>query len=118
VLVKSCICHELAGGALLKHKIDPDITPAVCCGPNIVNFSRIATLEEMVGHIYGRSNLLTSADRPHVFARELKLYIDFLRDELDDFLWGLSSRKQEYFDESGRTFAMESSTIDKCRSFL
>jgi hypothetical protein len=99
VLVKSCICHELAGGALLKNKIDSEITPAVCCGPNIVNFSRIATLEEMIGHIYGRCNLITRTDRPHAFARELKLYIDYLRKELDEFSQGLSNRKQKYFDE-------------------
>ncbi len=58
VLAKSCICHDLAGTATRKNGIDPAATPAVCCGPNIVNFSRIATLEEMVGHIYGRISLL------------------------------------------------------------
>ena len=62
--------------------IDPAATPAVCCGPNIVNFSRIATLEEMVGHIYGRISLLSGADRPHMFLRELALYVDYLRNEL------------------------------------
>ena len=83
VLVKSCICHDLAGGATLKYRIDPAATPAICCGPNIVNFSRIATLEEMVGHIYGRMSLLSRPDRPHMFLRELALYIDFLRAEIE-----------------------------------
>lgn len=46
VLAKSCICHDLSGGATLKHGIDPAATPAVCCGPNITSFSRIATLEK------------------------------------------------------------------------
>ncbi|MFH1374389.1 MAG: hypothetical protein ABII79_11395 [bacterium] len=82
VVAKSCICHDLAGCATLKHGIDPDAHPAVCCGPNIVNFSRVATLEEIVGHIYGRLSLLTDSDRPHMFIRELMLYVDHLRHEL------------------------------------
>ncbi len=71
VLAKSCICNDLAGTATRKNGIDPTATPAVCCGPNIVNFSRIARLEEMVGHIYGRISLLDGSDRPHMFLREL-----------------------------------------------
>ena len=82
VVVKSCICHDLAGAATLKHGIDPKATPAVCCGPNIINFSRVATLEEMIGHIYGRLALPVPADRPHMLVRELQLYIDYLRKQL------------------------------------
>ncbi|MCP4703448.1 MAG: hypothetical protein GY865_02465, partial [candidate division Zixibacteria bacterium] len=58
-MAKACICHDLAGGATLKLGIDAKARPAVCCGPNITNFSKIATLEEMVDHIYGRISLLT-----------------------------------------------------------
>ncbi len=50
--VKSCICHDLGGGAQVKLGIDPNANPAVCTGPNIAYFSKIATLEEMIGHIY------------------------------------------------------------------
>ena len=99
VLGKSCICHDLAGGATLKNGIDAAATPAVCCGPNIVNFSKIATLEEMVGHIYGRGSLLTNPDRPHMFLRELALYIDYLRDSLSKRELGLSACTPEYFRE-------------------
>ncbi len=89
VLAKSCICHDLAGGATLKLGIDKKATPAVCCGPNIVNFSKIATLEEMVSHIYGRISLLTDPDRPHMFVKELSLYVDYLRRELQETSEGL-----------------------------
>jgi hypothetical protein len=104
VLVKSCICHDLAGGATLKYGIDPAATPAICCGPNIVNFSRIASLEEMVGHIYGRTSLLSTANRPHMFLRELALYIDFLRAEIEKHCRGgdsnvPSSVNPKYFHE-------------------
>jgi hypothetical protein len=99
VLAKSCICHDLAGGATLKHGIDPAATPAVCCGPGIVDFSRVATLKEMVDHIYGRLSLLTNPDRPHMFLRELALYITYLRDELARHRLGLSPNTPSYFSE-------------------
>jgi hypothetical protein len=99
VLAKACICHDLAGGATIKNKIDPEATTSVCCGPNIVNFSRIASLEEMVGHIYGRLSLMTNPDRPHMFLRELKLYIDYLRTELERHTLELQTRTPKYFQE-------------------
>ena len=99
MLAKSCICHDLGGGATRKHGIDPQATPAICSGPNIANFSRIATLEEMVGHIYGRLSLLTSSNRPHMFISELKINIEHLRKELEKFSLRLSPRTPKYFEE-------------------
>ena len=99
VLAKSCICHDLAGGATLKLGIDIEATPAICCGPNIVNFSKIASLEEMVGHIYGRTSLLTNSARPHMFVRELAINIDFLRAELKKHRLGIGSYTLDYFRE-------------------
>jgi len=99
VMNKSCICHDLAGGATLKYGIDPKATPAVCCGPSIVDFSRLATLEEMVGHIYGRLSLLANPARPHMLLRELALYLDYLRGELDRHRLGISESSAEYFQE-------------------
>lgn len=99
ILAKSCICHDLAGGATLKLGIDPAAATAVCCGPNITSFSKIATLEEMVGHIYGRLSLVTDPDRPHMFIRELALYLDFLRAEWDKHALELSTNSPDYFRE-------------------
>jgi hypothetical protein len=99
VLAKSCICHDLAGGTTMKYRIDPAAATAVCCGPNIVNFSKIATLEEMVGHIYGRGSLLTRPDRPHMFLREISLYLEYLRKELEQRRSGISSNILKYFRE-------------------
>ncbi len=100
VLSKSCICHDLGGSVKVKHGIETDKThPAICPGPNIVNFSRTATLEEMVNHIYGRFNKLINPERPHIFERELTLYMNYLKDEIENFAIGLSTRKQSYFDE-------------------
>ena len=99
VLAKSCICHDLGGCATIRHGIDPDATPAVCPGPNIGDFSKIATLEEMVSHIYGRATLPMNPDRPHMFLREIALYVEYLRDEMKWYSSGLLSRPASYFDE-------------------
>lgn len=99
VLSKSCICDDLAGGATIRAGIEPDATPAVCCGPNIVNFSKIMSLSEMIDHIYGRISVLVNPDRPHMFVRELKLYVEYLQKEVDQFLQNLSNQREEYLIE-------------------
>ena len=98
-LAKSCICHDLSGGATIKLGIDLNATPCVCCGPGIVNFSKIASLEEMVGHIYGRLSLLANSDRPHMFIKEMSLNIEFLKNEIEKFKLELTSNGAKYFQE-------------------
>jgi hypothetical protein len=105
VLAKSCICHDLAGAATVPTGIDPAATPAVCCGPNIVYFTQVSTLEEMVGHIYGRNSVFVSSSgnqetaRPHMFLREIEIYIDYVRDQIKKQGIGLSSITPAYVCE-------------------
>lgn len=99
VLAKACICNDLAGGVVRRYGIDPEATPSVCCGPNIVNFSKTASLEEMVGHIYGRLSLLTNPDRPHMFITELRLYVKHLREQLRGGSQAQPPRPPKYFRE-------------------
>jgi hypothetical protein len=99
VMAKACICHELSGSAMQKYGIDPTVAPAVCCGPNIANFSRSASLSEMVSHIYGRLSLLTNPQRSHMFITELKLYIENLQEELQLAALELSMRSEDYISE-------------------
>jgi hypothetical protein len=99
VLRKSCICHDLGGSVALKYDIDPAATPSICCGPSILDFSKISTLEEMVSHIYGRLSLITNSERPHMFIKELMLYIDHLREEAKNFSLKLSFRTPVYFSK-------------------
>ncbi len=98
-LEKACICIDLAGAANVSNGIDPDATPSYCPGPNIVNFDRRYTLEEMVSHIYGRINLLKGKDRPHMFVKELSLLVEHLKDELERFKLDLTTRTPKYFQE-------------------
>jgi hypothetical protein len=98
ILAKACICHELSGNATIPLGIDPDANATVCCGPGIVDFSKISTLQEMVDHIYGRISLLTSSGRPHVFVKELGLYVEYLRKEIDSFPIGLAVNSSSFLE--------------------
>ena len=99
VLAKSCICHDLAGGVTKKNGIDPKATPAICCGPGIADFSKLATLEEMADHIYGRRSLPIAENREHMFARELRINIESLRKAVKRVELGLSDAPPNYFEE-------------------
>ena len=97
---KDCLCEGLAAPALLKNNIpDPHRLEAVtiCPGPNLAYFSKIFSLEEMVGHIYGRSNILNALYRPHMFINELKMYVDYLKKELDKNVNSMNEKQAKYF---------------------
>lgn len=79
---KSCLCGDLAGSAQLRLGIDPNATPLICPGPNSVYFRRVVSFDEMVGHVYGRNNVLPeNSDRPHLFLNEFEIYVDYLENE-------------------------------------
>jgi len=79
VHAKQCICYHLGNGALIDLGLARASAPvAVCPGPNIAYFDRQYTLDEMVDHIYGRGPSLVPEARPHVFAKELTMYVDEL----------------------------------------
>lgn len=90
---KVCLCEGLCSSTYLKTGIlKPKENKAVsiCPGPNIAYFSKQYTLKEMVGHIYGRLDLLKGTDRPNVFIKELGLYINYLKKEVETFISDLS----------------------------
>jgi hypothetical protein len=82
VVDKACICWELSGPALKLLGAKQVPATAVCPGPNLAWFDREYSLDEMIGHIYGRLDLLKDKARPHVFVNEMKLYVDYLKEEL------------------------------------
>lgn len=95
VLSKSCICHDLAGSVTTKLGINTKVTPAICPGPNIINFKKIAGLKEMVGHIYGRFSLIESKQRAHMFIREIQLQLDHLLSEIKNASLDLPARSKQ-----------------------
>jgi hypothetical protein len=99
VVEKCCLCEDLAASPFVGNALEDKRAShavAVCPGPNLAYFSRIATLEEMVGHIYGRVQLISVSDRPNVFINELQLYIDYLKREIEEKLEALTANEQRY----------------------
>ena len=80
VLDKTCLCTNLGTGSLIRLGIQKPSygRQAICPGPNISWFDNEYTLDEMVDHIYGRSTSLVPEKRPHMFAKELTMYVDYL----------------------------------------
>lgn len=82
---KSCLCVGLANASYLENDIEikgQDQGVVICPGPNLAYFDKEVSLSEMVQHIYGNSSVLNNENRPHVFINELKMYVDYLKNEI------------------------------------
>ncbi len=99
VTEKTCICEELGGTMKVKHGIDPNALSCICTGPGIGDFSKTTSLEELVGHIYGRLSILTNSERPHMFLEELRIYSDHLGSEVERLRLGVSSWTTKRLEE-------------------
>jgi len=101
VLDKECLCVGLSNAAAISYThtfIKKLNAVTICPGPNIANFSNVVSLQTMTDHIYGRKNILTNANRPNMFIAELNLYIDFLKEQLEeDGHTEQLSKKKKYF---------------------
>ena len=99
VLDKECLCVGLSNAAAVSYdkpflkKLE---AVTICPGPNIAWFSGEVSLQTMVGHIYGRTNIITDNKRPHMFITELNLYISYLKEELDKNSNIPDARKEKY----------------------
>ncbi|MFH1687086.1 MAG: hypothetical protein ABIE70_06135 [bacterium] len=99
ITARTCLCSDLAAGTLIRLGLTGGEFPCVCTGPNMVNFDRIVSLSEMVDHIYGRQDILKPNDRPHMFAKELALYLDYLSELDRKTELGLIQFPQKYRDQ-------------------
>jgi len=84
IVQKTCLCDHLGNGALIKLGIskEENSPQSICPGPNIAWFNRIYTLKEMVDHIYGRRPSLVPSERPHMFAKEIEMYVDYFEKQV------------------------------------
>ncbi len=99
IVDKSCICVGLGTSALLVNKIETKVEGegvSICPGPNMAYYSKISSLKEMVDHIYGRSNIITRTDRPNMFINELKMYIDYLKNKIDETKVSMTDKQEKY----------------------
>jgi len=86
VVQKTCICEHLGNGALIALGLaeEQNAPQSICPGPNIEWFNRRYTLKEMVDHIYGRRPSLVSSKRPHMFAKEIVMYVDYFEKQIEN----------------------------------
>lgn len=101
ITVKSCICAGLVMTAYSENdllKRSDGVGVSLCPGPNLAYFSKESTLKEMVDHIYGKNNVLNDTYRPHMFSKELGMYIDYLNKEIDESIETLNKKRVKYFE--------------------
>ncbi|HSM46361.1 MAG TPA: hypothetical protein VK872_00985 [Draconibacterium sp.] len=96
IVEKECLCNGLSTSTLLSKNIDvkPNFKVTCCPGPNLAYFSKISTLNEMADHIYGRINLLDNRPRPHMFLKELNMYLDIFKERIENFMKNREDSKE------------------------
>jgi hypothetical protein len=83
---KSCLCVGLANASYLENdiKIKGQAQGVVICpGPNMAYFDQEVSLKHMVEHIYGNKSVLRANNRPNLFVKELKMYVEYFRNEIE-----------------------------------
>ena len=101
VVEKACLCEDLAAPGYITcsfHGTERNKAVAVCPGPNLAYFSKIVSLEEIVSHIYGRIQLITDPHRPNLFINELRLYVDYMKNEIQKRVDTWNVKEEKYFN--------------------
>jgi hypothetical protein len=96
---KTCTCVGLGTSALLAYNLDTKVEGtgvSICPGPNMAYYSKIMSLKNMTDHIYGRDNMITRTDRPNMFIKELHIYIDFLKNKLEEVKKDMNKKEEKY----------------------
>jgi hypothetical protein len=87
IIDKVCLCLGLAATTIMVNDLPAEYGTrgvSICPGPNLAYFSHEMTLKEMIDHIYGRKNVIERTDRPNLFVKELSVYFDYLKKQIDD----------------------------------
>jgi hypothetical protein len=86
VLAKECLCVHLGNASLINLGIikESQGPQAICPGPNLAWFKGPYSLNRMIDHIYGRGESLVPSERPHMFAKEITMNIDYLETLVDN----------------------------------
>lgn len=110
VLEKECLCVGLSNAAAIEYEqtfVKGRHAVNICPGPGIAYFNKEVSLQTMTDHIYGRRNILEGNARPHMFITELKLYLDYLTEQLEKARrHNTLAQQQKYF----RTFSEQLTT--------
>ena len=132
------MCVGLANASYLENdiKIKGQAQGVVICpGPNLAYFDQEVSLKDMMHHIYGHKSVLRTPNRPNLFIKELRMYVDYLRNEIQSFSGEFSNAQLkkwnafksnlldgiEYYKnlfESTTAFKGDLPQLDSCRSEL
>ncbi|WP_347924264.1 hypothetical protein [Pontimicrobium sp. SW4] len=99
IIEKTCTCVGLGTSALLAYDLDTRVEGegvSICPGPNMAYYSKIMSLKDITDHIYGRSNVISRTDRPNVFIKELQIYIDFLKNKIEESKTTMNRKQEKY----------------------
>ncbi|RZS97890.1 hypothetical protein [Cecembia calidifontis] len=99
---KDCLCEGLSAPAILNAGGTPKRNlnaVTICPGPNLAYFKGIFSLKEMVDHIYGKINLNLDPERPHVFIKELQLYVQHLKVEIEKTIPEKTAKYESYIEK-------------------
>ena len=50
----------------------------------------------MVGHIYGKNNVISTQTRPHMFIKELAMYVDYFSNKVNEVQDSFSAKQEKY----------------------
>ncbi len=98
---KACLCNGLTASTLMANNLDTaaeGTDVSICPGPNLAYFSNTYSLNKMVDHIYGRTNVMERTDRPNLFVKELKMYIDYLGGKIEESIKPISDKQKKHFE--------------------
>lgn len=101
IVDKSCICVGLGTSSLIANNIDTKEEGegvSVCPGPNMAYFNKIMSLKEITNHIYGRENVISRNDRPNMYVKELRLYVDYLKNKIQETKDGITKKQAKYLN--------------------
>ncbi|PCE65827.1 hypothetical protein [Sediminicola luteus] len=99
IVAKSCTCVGLGTASLLEHGLNTKVEGSgvsICPGPNIAYFSKVMSMNQITDHIYGRDDMLNQSARPHMFMKELGIYLDYLKNALDDAQDQMNRKQEKY----------------------
>ena len=99
IIEKACLCVGLGTASLMVNNIETEVygdAVLICPGPNLAYFTKKTSLKEMIDHIYGRTNIIKRTDRPNMFIKELSMYIDYLKDKIDETKVDMTKKQEKY----------------------
>lgn len=92
---KACLCVGLANASYLENEIPikgQQQGVVICPGPNLAYFDKEVSLSQMIQHIYGGASVLSETYRPNMFVKELKMYVEYLKNDIATFTDELSAK--------------------------